>query len=155
MTVRPHKAAQVFSLLHVSAREGALLRRRLRILLGPWRHLLLRLARGLCGLLRRCAWLCGALRFWFRLGLGGGLFLRFNLLRGFVLFRRGRLQSLRRFRRRVIAFHIFGGDSLRYTRQTPGKQILALSRQFLLLVETEHVELVWIEIRATGKRRNG
>src|SRR5512144_1097048 len=136
MAVRPREAAQVFSLLHVSAREGAglrrrrpgcrrclplcrpgglgLLRRRLRILLGPWCHLLLRFARGLRGLLRRRARLCGALRFWFRLGLScGGFLLWLSPLRGLVLLRRG-LQSLRRFRRRVIASHIFGWNPLGY-----------------------------------------
>src|SRR6476660_226328 len=178
MDVRPREAARVFSMLRVSAREGAglrrrrpgcrrrlplrrpgglgLLRRRLRILLGPWCHLLLRLARGLRGLLRRRARLCGALRLWFRLGLRCGSFLLWlSLLRGLVLLRRGSLQSLRCFRRRVIAFHIFGWDPLRYARNAAGKQLLALARQFLLFIEAKHVELVRIEIRATGKRGYG
>src|SRR6185503_8217309 len=170
MAVRPREAARVFSLLRVSAREGAglrrrrpgcrrrlplrrpgglgLLRRRLRILL--------RLARGLRGLLRRRARLCGALRLWFRLGLRCGSFLLWlSLLRGLVLLSRGSLQSLRCFRRRVIAFHILGWDPLRYARDATGKQLLALARQFLLFVEAKHVELVRIEIRATGKRGDG
>src|SRR6478736_6677421 len=168
MAVRPREAARVFSLLRVSAREGAglrrrrpgcrrrlplrrpgglgLLRRRLRILLGPWCH----------WLLRRRARLCGALRLWFRLGLRCGSFLLWlSLLRGLVLLRRGCLQSLRCFRRRVIAFHILGWDPLRYARDATGKQLLALARQFLLFVEAKHVELVRIEIRATGKRGYG
>src|SRR6188768_3770253 len=145
MAVRPREAARVFSLLRVSAREGAglrrrrpgcrrrlplrrpgglgLLRRRLRIPLGPWCHLLLRLARGLRWLLRRRARLCGALRFWFRLGLRrGGFLLWRSLLRGLVLLGRGSLQSLRRFRRRMIALHIFGWDPLAYAGHAPGKQ---------------------------------
>ena len=62
---------------------------------------------------------------------------------------------LRRFRRRLIAFHIFRRDSLRHAGHAPGKQLLALARQLLLFVETENVELVRIEIRRSRQAPDG
>ena len=111
-----------------------------------------RLARACRGLLRRRARFAARFGLWFRLPARlRRLFSPLSLVRGLVLLQARSPAKLRGFRRRLVAFHAYsGGIPVRCTPgNAPGKCIsLRSPGKLLLLVETKHVELVRIEIRA-------